>query len=80
MSPLSLTKSFFQLSHRHKIPVKVYTHADYGLLGQQTWYVKDVYIPIVPLDFNIVIKGVVGTDYHSDAAIDDIKIRQGACP
>ncbi|XP_038052723.1 MAM and LDL-receptor class A domain-containing protein 1-like [Patiria miniata] len=33
-----------------------------------------------PVQFNIVAEGVVGTNYQSDIAIDDILYKLGACP
>ena len=46
---------------------------------QSMWRERSVYVPAQPRSYNIVIEGVIGTAYTSDAAIDDISLESGTC-
>ena len=48
-------------------------------INDALWRVKRVNIPAQSHDFNIIIEGIRGPDFGSDAAIDDIKIHSGIC-
>ncbi|XP_052272348.1 MAM and LDL-receptor class A domain-containing protein 1-like isoform X2 [Dreissena polymorpha] len=43
------------------------------------WTEKDVQIPAQGANFHVVIRGVIGSGFASDAAIDDISMHSGKC-
>ncbi|XP_052766854.1 MAM and LDL-receptor class A domain-containing protein 1-like [Mya arenaria] len=43
------------------------------------WEEHNINIPAQPSNFNVVVRGIIGSGFASDAAIDDLSIHSGPC-
>ena len=49
------------------------------ITNDQTWHVRNLTLPTQSRNFSIVVEGVRGTGYESDASIDDLTVSLGPC-